>query len=64
MTSRSTDVDERNAALGLTYMLAMLGGFGGFALAMVNSFKRVVSPALVLALRRAARGSSSEPSPR
>ena len=29
-------------------MLAMLGAFGGFALAMVNSFKRVVSPALVL----------------
>ncbi len=27
----------------------MLGAFGGFALAMVNSFKRAVSPALVLA---------------
>jgi uncharacterized YccA/Bax inhibitor family protein len=31
------------------YLLAMVGAFGGFALAMVNSFKRVVSPALVLA---------------
>ena len=46
---RAADVDERNAALGLTYMLAMLGAFGGFALAMVNSFKRAVSPPLVLA---------------
>ena len=31
------------------YLLSMVGAFGGFALAMVNSFKRVVSPALVLA---------------
>jgi uncharacterized YccA/Bax inhibitor family protein len=31
------------------YTLSMLGALGGFALAMVNSFKRVVSPALVLA---------------
>ena len=46
---RATDPDERNAALGLTYLLAMVGSLGGFALAMVNSFKRVVSPALVLA---------------
>jgi uncharacterized YccA/Bax inhibitor family protein len=37
------------SALGLTYTAAMLGAFGGFALAMVNSFKRVVSPALVIA---------------
>jgi uncharacterized YccA/Bax inhibitor family protein len=34
---------------GSLYLLAMVGAFGGFALAMVNSFKRVVSPALVLA---------------
>ncbi len=34
---------------GGLYALVMLGAFGGFALAMVNSFKRVVSPALVLA---------------
>jgi uncharacterized YccA/Bax inhibitor family protein len=31
------------------YVLSMLGAFGGFALAMVNSFKKVVSPPLVLA---------------
>jgi len=31
------------------YMLAMLGAFGGFALSLVNSFKRVISPGLVLA---------------
>ncbi len=31
------------------YLLSMLGAFGGFALSMVNSFKRVVSPPLVLA---------------
>ncbi len=31
------------------YLLAMVGAFGGFGLAMVNSFKRVVSPALVIA---------------
>lgn len=31
------------------YLLAMLGAFGGFALSLVNSFKRVVSPGLVLA---------------
>jgi uncharacterized YccA/Bax inhibitor family protein len=46
---RATDPDERNAALGLTYTLAMVGALGGFVLAMVNSFKRVVSPALVIA---------------
>jgi uncharacterized YccA/Bax inhibitor family protein len=40
---------EGQAALGLTYMLALFGAFAGFALAMVNSFKRVVSPPLVLA---------------
>lgn len=37
------------SALGLTYMASMLGAFGGFALAMVNSFKKIVSPPLVLA---------------
>jgi uncharacterized YccA/Bax inhibitor family protein len=40
-------VDE--GALGLTYTAAMFGAFVGFALAMVNSFKKVVSPALVIA---------------
>ena len=37
------------AAAGTLYLLAMVGAFGGFALAMVNSFKKVISPALVLA---------------
>jgi uncharacterized YccA/Bax inhibitor family protein len=36
------------ADAGSLYLLLMVGAFGGFALAMVNSFKRVVSPALVL----------------
>ncbi len=31
------------------YLLSMVGAFGGFALAMVNSFNRVISPGLVLA---------------
>ena len=35
--------------LGLLYSLSMVGALGGFALAMVNSFKKVVSPALVIA---------------
>src|SRR5688500_12939877 len=39
---------EGDTARSLTYMLAMVGALGGFALAMVNSFKRVVSPGLVL----------------
>jgi uncharacterized YccA/Bax inhibitor family protein len=33
----------------LLYTLSAVGAFGGFALAMVNSFKRVISPALVIA---------------
>ena len=37
------------SAMGSIYLLAMLGAVGGFVLAMVNSFKRVISPALVLA---------------
>ena len=40
---------EGETALGLTYMLAMVGALGGFVLAMVNSFKRAVSPPLVIA---------------
>jgi uncharacterized YccA/Bax inhibitor family protein len=31
------------------YTISMIGAFGGFALSMVNSFKRVISPALVIA---------------
>ena len=36
------------ADAGSLYLLLMVGAFGGFALSMVNSFKRVISPALVL----------------
>ena len=38
-----------SGAAGSLYLLAMVGALGGFALSMVNSFKRVVSPGLVLA---------------
>ena len=37
-----------SAAASSLYLLAMVGAFGGLALSLVNSFKRVVSPALVL----------------
>jgi uncharacterized YccA/Bax inhibitor family protein len=43
------DGPDANEVVGRLYLLSMLGAFGGFALAMVNSFKRVVSPPLVLA---------------
>jgi uncharacterized YccA/Bax inhibitor family protein len=36
-------------SLGALYSLALVGGLGGFVLAMVNSFKQVISPALVIA---------------
>jgi len=36
-------------ALGQLYGAMTIGGLGAFALSMVNSFKRVISPALVLA---------------
>ena len=36
-------------ALSSLYLLSMVGVFGGFALSLVNSFKRVISPALVIA---------------
>ncbi|MEP6817452.1 MAG: Bax inhibitor-1/YccA family protein [Marmoricola sp.] len=41
-------VDDQ-AALKNLYVLSLVGALGGFALAMVNSFKKVVSPALVIA---------------
>ena len=40
--------DGSNAAQTL-YALSIVGALGGFALSMVNSFKRAVSPALVIA---------------
>jgi uncharacterized YccA/Bax inhibitor family protein len=42
-------IDPFNGAAGSLYLLAIVGAFGGFALSMVNSFKRVVSPGLVMA---------------
>ena len=42
------DVNDEQALSGL-YSLSLLGALGGFVLAMVNSFKKVVSPGLVLA---------------
>lgn len=36
-------------ALGSLYAISMVGALGGFALSMVNSFKKVTSPALVVA---------------
>ena len=38
-----------NADLGQVYLLSMLGAGGAFLLSLVNSFKRVISPALVMA---------------
>jgi uncharacterized YccA/Bax inhibitor family protein len=40
---------DSQAALNTLYMLSMVGALGGFVLSMVNSFKKVVSPGLVLA---------------
>ena len=37
------------ADLGPLYLLAMLGAGGAFLLSLVNSFKKVISPALVMA---------------
>ena len=42
------DISLDGAALGPLYAALMIGSLGAFALSMVNSFKRVVSPALVL----------------
>jgi len=36
-------------AMGSLYAISMVGALGGFVLAMVNSFKKIISPALVLA---------------
>lgn len=45
----SGDLGADGAAAGKAYGLAMGGALIGFVLAMVNSFKKIVSPALVLA---------------
>ena len=43
------DPTASRRAASLLYTLVLVGAFGGLALSMVNSFKRHVSPALVLA---------------
>ncbi len=40
---------ENGDAIGKLYLALMVGSFGAFGLSMVNSFKRVISPALVIA---------------
>jgi uncharacterized YccA/Bax inhibitor family protein len=42
------DTSANDNALQTAYTLTLVGGLGGFVLSMVNSFKRNVSPALVL----------------
>jgi uncharacterized YccA/Bax inhibitor family protein len=42
-------VDDPTADLSPLFAAATIGGLGAFALSLVNSFKRVISPALVLA---------------
>ncbi len=42
------DIDNKST-LNTLYGLSMVGALGGFVLAMVNSFKKVISPGLVLA---------------
>ncbi|HEU5454740.1 MAG TPA: Bax inhibitor-1/YccA family protein [Nocardioides sp.] len=44
-----TDSPDFEKNLGLLYGALMIGSFGAFGLSLVNSFKRVVSPALVIA---------------
>jgi uncharacterized YccA/Bax inhibitor family protein len=43
------DLTDAEASLGPLYAALLIGSLGAFALSMVNSFKRVISPALVLA---------------
>ena len=43
------DITTSEENLGRLYLAMMVGSFGAFGLSMVNSFKRVVSPALVIA---------------
>ena len=51
MTPALTDInnDVSNSAISTLYAWMAIGSFGAFGLSLVNSFKRVISPALVLA---------------
>jgi uncharacterized YccA/Bax inhibitor family protein len=44
-----TPAVTNDEGLGALYSLSLVGALGGFVLAMVNSFKKVVSPPLVIA---------------
>ena len=48
-TSEFGDVVVNDDVASRLYTLSIVGALGGFALSMVNSFKKVVSPALVMA---------------
>lgn len=48
-TGDVSDPTTSGSTLGLLYTLSLVGSLGGFALSMVNSFKKVVSPPLVIA---------------
>ena len=52
------------ADAGSLYLLLMVGAFGGFALSMVNSFKRVDQPRPRAASTPPSRACSSAPSAR
>lgn len=49
ITDEFGDPAVDSGVAGTLYTLSLVGALGGFALAMVNSFKKVVSPALVIA---------------
>jgi uncharacterized YccA/Bax inhibitor family protein len=46
---RPQDNPDFEQNMGTLYLALMIGSFGAFGLSLVNSFKRVVSPALVIA---------------
>ena len=55
LTGNPTDTNQfgqpttaASHTMSTLYVLSLVGALGGFALAMVNSFKKVVSPALVI----------------
>jgi uncharacterized YccA/Bax inhibitor family protein len=48
LTPAVTSATQGSSALRSLYVLSAVGAFGGFALSLVNSFKRIISPALVI----------------
>lgn len=49
LTPGESEILRDSSTAGSLYLLAMLGAGGAFVLSLVNSFKRIISPALVLA---------------